>query len=201
MPFMRRMPDEYTVKDMKIPAQFMTSPDVPELKLLIKPITDVFDEARKTYVPKDGSGVRVVFRGGIYLCENSKIFSLLVGHRAFRKSHHGFDIDKTDPTGFWRACGLVEEKQVVVCKSVKFDVDLTKVNARLVAENLAKEIDPTAETETLAKIEELEARLADAEKEGDAQKAGGLKTSLTKARTRLEEIRNRKIEPLAELRY
>jgi len=60
---------------------------------------------------KAGTGCRVPFKNGRATVDNKKAFALMLEHPLFNAGR-GFHIDKTDPTGFWRAAGMVKEVEV-----------------------------------------------------------------------------------------
>ncbi len=61
---------------------------------------------------KAGTGFDVLFRVHRAYVRNSKVLALMMKHPMFRHTS-GWDIDEEDPTGFWRAMGIVKEIQVV----------------------------------------------------------------------------------------
>lgn len=100
--FQRKMPEKYMVEDMEVAATFRSTEDSPHLKLVLIPISEFYDESMKQWVRKQDSGVRQVFKACLLRIKNKAIFDLLIKSTAFRQTSRGFDIDPTDPTGFWR---------------------------------------------------------------------------------------------------
>jgi len=61
---------------------------------------------------KTGTGFDVLFRVHRAYVRNSKVLKMMMAHPMFRHTS-GWDIDEEDPTGFWRAMGIVKEIEVV----------------------------------------------------------------------------------------
>ena len=75
-------------------------------------------ESVKEQKDKDGAPLRVPgtgfvahFRNWEYRTRNSTVLKKLLNHKDFNTSK-GFRINETDPTGFWRAMGMIKEKEV-----------------------------------------------------------------------------------------
>jgi len=61
---------------------------------------------------KPGTGFDVLFRVHRAYVRNSKVLKLMMAHPMYRHTS-GWDVDEEDPTGFWRAMGIVKEVEVV----------------------------------------------------------------------------------------
>lgn len=118
----RRMPEEYAKEDMAVAATFMSSPKHPTLRVRLigaKEEKDGEGRWRKTQ-----NAVEVRFKAHTLSIKNKKLLTLILEHRAFNKGGAGYKIDHHDPTGFWRAAGIVESKPVqtfVINHNIKID--------------------------------------------------------------------------------
>lgn len=64
------------------------------------------------------TGLWAEFEKGHLFVENKTVLKMLLEHDGFNRGVHGFFIDPTDPTGFWRANGLIEEDVIYTYKKV-----------------------------------------------------------------------------------
>lgn len=125
----RRLPEEYEKEDMAVGATFMSSPKHPTLRVRLVSAKEEKDgEGRYR---KTRNAVEVRFKAHTLSIKNKKMLILVLKHRAFNKGGAGYKIDHHDPTGFWRAAGIVESKAVqtfVINHDVK--IDPTKLNIK-----------------------------------------------------------------------
>ena len=84
------------------------------------------------------TGLKVKFEDNRLVIRNSMVLNKLLKHGSFNNPRFGFTIDPEDPTGFWRACGVVEEDVVHTFKvKPQYDVNPTKIDREKL-----KKIDP-----------------------------------------------------------
>lgn len=128
--------EKYKAKDMGVAATFIS--DKPLLKVLLAPVAQI-KNVDGTVSADRKTGCRVFFKGGRYVCENLAVFKFMMAHKAFERGMLGYNIDPEDPTGFWRAAGVVEEREVktFVVDSTKNVGDMT-IDPKKIAEQIKK---------------------------------------------------------------
>lgn len=94
-------------KDMAPGAVFVS--DYKNLKLQLLCQEEVIIAGVPT--KKEDTGCRVLFQNGRATVENKEVYELMLKHTLFNAGR-GFHVDKTDPTGWWRAAGVVKEREV-----------------------------------------------------------------------------------------
>jgi len=85
------------------------------LEIVLVPAKEVFDETQRQVVKVADTGCRIKFRGGYLEVRNKSILDLIMHSNAYERGD--VQINKEDPTGFWRDCGAVEEIQVPTFKA------------------------------------------------------------------------------------
>jgi len=131
-------PKKFKDSDLKVAATFVSTEDAPHLKIILKPLEDVYDQVRKAYVSTSGTGLRIKFKAGSLRVTNSNILELLLQHAAFGSSSHGFNIDERDETGFWRELDMVKVQEVKTCVSVGKSADMASLTMKDVKERIGK---------------------------------------------------------------
>lgn len=125
----RKIPEQYTKPDMAVAATFMSNPKHPTLRVRLVGAKEEKDGEGKFRMTQNA--VQVRFKAHTLSVKNKKMLTLVLNHRGFNKGGAGFKIDHHDPTGFWRAAGIVESKAVqtfVINHDVK--IDPTKLNIK-----------------------------------------------------------------------
>ena len=139
----KKMPKQYTVEDLPAVATFVSNESCPHLRLRLKHTEEKLNPANGTYERVEGTGVEVRFQSRSLQINNSKLLALMLASKCFRGGAVGFDIDKSDPSGFWRAMGVVKEKIVKTYDLTDSGViDPKKINVKEIKANLPEEAKP-----------------------------------------------------------
>jgi len=148
----RRLPKEYQKHDLPAGASFVVSNENTKvLRLLLKAADEVYDKALKRDVIVPNSAVRVTFKGGTFTTHNSKMRDLLLNHHAFGLSgKEGFNIDITDPTGYWRASGVLTTGTQETVVAVASGADLKKLDNDAAVKRFKEIADKKEEIKPLA---------------------------------------------------
>jgi hypothetical protein len=99
----------YRTEDLPIPATF-TSVHKSHTFYLI-PIEEEIGPDN-TIRRKRDTGCRVRFEDYRLVVRNTEVLKMLLKHTHFNNLNFGFKIDEEDPSGFWRAQGIVKEKTI-----------------------------------------------------------------------------------------
>ncbi|MDD5459030.1 MAG: hypothetical protein PHF37_06535 [Phycisphaerae bacterium] len=117
---------KYTDPDMKVAATFYS--EAKNRKIFLEPPEEERSPMGQIS-KKPHTGCRVNFTNGILYIRNKKVLEMLMSHRGFGNAN-GFHVHPEDPTGFWRAQGIIQTSEVHVItdinRNVKFgDLDLS----------------------------------------------------------------------------
>lgn len=96
-------------EDLPVPAVFY-SKQIYSGRVRLESVKEQLVEGKMQRLPN--TGFDVLFRGYRAWVKNSKVLRMMMQHNYFRHSG-GWDIDETDPTGFWEAMGLVKKVEKV----------------------------------------------------------------------------------------
>lgn len=89
------------------------------------------NEVRRT----EGTGLTVKFEDHQLIVNNQAVVSMLLNHRHYEATRYGFTVNPLDPTGFWRALGMVKEKVIIThhdgdtVRVAPEEIDLAKLAA------------------------------------------------------------------------
>jgi len=150
---MIRGSEKYDKEDMPVPATFASEPK--GLMLFLEPVQYV-KGPDDSPVRKPGTGMRVQFRDHQLTVKNKAVLAKMLKSSQFG-AVKGFSIDRDDPTGFWQAAGVLEEK--VVKKLVLTD-----------GTKLPTTIDPSEVAESHKRIQAQ--RRAEEDQVNDIEEAG-----------------------------
>lgn len=154
----KKMPKKYLVENLPKNAEgetmfatFLSNPNNPSLRLRLEPIEEEVDHRTGNIKEVKDSGCEVRFSMHRFQTGNRELMEMLLSHRGFNRSTHGFRIDHHDPTGLWRSLGYVESVPVQTFKVVeKGVVQVDEIKKRMKA--LEKE--PPTKPETLVGLAE-----------------------------------------------
>lgn len=96
-------------EDLPVPAVFY-SKQIYSGRVRLESVREMLVEGKMQR--QHNTGFDVIFRGYRAWVKNAKVLAMMMKHNYFRHSG-GWDIDETDPTGFWEAMGLVKKVQRV----------------------------------------------------------------------------------------
>ena len=119
---------KYVTEDLLIPATFLSKHK--EMRVWLIPVESVMGPDN-TVQRVPNTGCRVRFKDFRLLVRNKAVLKLMMEHKKFNQGNYGYSIDEQDPSGFWRANGVVKTRQVTAMvkadtTSVAFkDLDLT----------------------------------------------------------------------------
>jgi len=119
---------KYKVSDLPVAATFESS--IKEHVILLKSsLSKIVGDNELQRIPN--TGLRIEFEDFRLNVFNLEVLDMLLNHQAFNATRFGFTINKTDPTGFWRAQGVVEEQAFITFKPKSvFDVDPEKIDLK-----------------------------------------------------------------------
>lgn len=136
---MERIPEQYQIKDMPVPAVFEAD-DNKQLGLI--PTPGFFDKTTDSWIEEEGKGLRVKFRGFKLWVFNKKIFELVMTSAAFKDG--AVRISSGDESGFWRQTGAVKVRKVEVVEPLSTtkltlaDIDLKAIKKQETVEPLVQ---------------------------------------------------------------
>lgn len=122
MGYVRKMPEKYRKADMDVPATFVCPDKYAKMKVSLAPALETADVSGRIVRKRsrDGSdtSVKVEFTNATIEIRNYALLQLMLASPAFNRRPIGFSIDKTDPTGFWRSIGAIEERTVATSELI-----------------------------------------------------------------------------------
>lgn len=115
---------KYRVKDMTVPATFVSNKKEPRIYLVASETEDIPGGG---FRKKPDTGCMVKFEDWRLLVDNKEVLKLMLESDAFNGGGiTGYRIDSEDKNGFWRAMGVLEEETVVRIKAQpQYDVKFT----------------------------------------------------------------------------
>lgn len=118
---MEHIPKPYDKKDLKV-AAVLISQDI-GLEITLRPIETMKDNpGERDYK----TGLKIKFEGGVKYITNKAVLKMIMSSSAYNRGE--IRIHPEDPTGFWRAAGIIkpEIRETVISKEVpnpRFDND------------------------------------------------------------------------------
>ena len=123
---------KYKENDLPVAATFISAVKKFRVVLLNAKSTVGEDNVvRKT----DDTGLIAEFEDHRLIVQNQEVVDMLLNHRNYEATRYGFTVDPCDPTGFWRALGVIKEKVVITyqdedtVKVAPKEIDLAKLQA------------------------------------------------------------------------
>ena len=134
---MEHVPKPFDKKDLKVAAVFI-SKDV-GLEITLKPIETMKDNpGERDYK----TGLKIKFEGGVKYIFNKAILKKMMNNSAYKKGE--IRIHPEDPTGFWRAAGIIkpEIRETVISKEVPNPAFTDEFSSSLNDIKISKDIRP-----------------------------------------------------------
>lgn len=134
---MEHIPKPFDKKDLKVAAVFI-SKDV-GLEITLKPIETMKDNpGERDYK----TGLKIKFEGGVKYIFNKAILKKMMNNSAYKKGE--IRIHPEDPTGFWRAAGIIkpEIRETVISKEVPNPAFTDEFSSSLNDIKISKDIRP-----------------------------------------------------------
>lgn len=122
MGYVRKLPAKYKTADMGVPATFVCPDKYETMKISLKPALEKADPSGRIVRDRTRDGadtsVKIQFTNAAIEIRNYALLQLMLASPAFNRRPIGFYVDKTDPTGFWRSIGTIEEKSVATSEMI-----------------------------------------------------------------------------------
>lgn len=145
MPIEKTLPAKYLTENLPAAATFLSVPKNPSLMVRLKnaEVKLISEEAGQTREIEVEAAVQIRFGGNTYSTMNRELMLLLLEHRAFNKSQAGYAIDHHDPSGLWRAMGVVKEEAVTTfVQQATYEVDPKAAKAKDLASKIPESVEP-----------------------------------------------------------
>ncbi len=145
MPIERTLPKKYQEEDLQAAATFLSTKKNPSLFVLLKSaVTKLISEEGGVSREIQVEGpVQIRFGGNTFSTKNRELMLLMLEHRAFNKHLAGYSIDHHDPSGIWRAMGVVKEQKVTTfVPQATYEVDLKAARAKDLKDRIPESVTP-----------------------------------------------------------
>lgn len=108
-------------------ATFLSNSKYPTLKVKLENIEETVHSVSGAITRDPDTGYTARFSGHVFHTANEAMMVAMLEHSAFNSGKNGFTIDHHDPTGLWRALGVVEVTQVpTFMPKTEYKVDPSK---------------------------------------------------------------------------